>query len=221
MRKRTGNSATRLLSPATAVLLAIGAVSNAAMAADVTKPDTSKEDVTQLSDVNVTEDPLRALSSDPSASSFGFAKPLLETPRSVTFVSEEQLNLFSVRTVEDLTRLVPGTYTTTRYGLQGGINVRAVSADMYYRGMQRLNMQGHVRTILSAYDNIEVVRGPPSPLYGMGKIGGYQVLDPKSNRAKTGKYSPVETGYVQGTYGSYQQSELQFGYGSSASCRPR
>jgi outer membrane receptor protein involved in Fe transport len=213
MHNRTGISATTLLSPATAVLLVIGALATAGMAAEAAKPDTSKEDVTQLSDVNVTEDPLRALSSDPSASSFGFAKPLMETPRSVSFVSEEQLNLFSVRTVEDLTRLVPGTYTTTRYGLQGGINVRAVSADMYYRGMQRLNMQGHVRTILSAYDNIEVVRGPPSPLYGMGKIGGYQVLDPKSNRAKTGKYSPVETGYVQGTYGSYQQTELQFGYG--------
>jgi iron complex outermembrane recepter protein len=170
-------------------------------------------DVATLTDVTVTEDSLRTLSNEPSASSFGFAKPLLETPRTVTFVSEEQLRLYGVSTVEDLSRLVPGTYTTTRYGLQGGINVRGVSADFYYRGMRRLQMQGHVRTVLSAYDNIEVVKGPPSPLYGMGQIGGYANLDPKSNRAKTGKYMPTSSGYFQATHDFYGKNEAQFGLG--------
>src|SRR5688500_10865776 len=109
-------------------------------------------DVTELSDLQVTEDPLRALSNEPTASSFGFTKPPLETPRTVSFVSEEQLNLFGVSTVQDLVRVVPGVYTTTRYGLQGGINVRAVTADQYFRGMKRLSLQGHVRTVLSAMD---------------------------------------------------------------------
>jgi iron complex outermembrane recepter protein len=173
----------------------------------------SEGEVADLSDITVTDDPLRALSTEPSAASFGFAKPLLETPRTVTFVSEEQLRLFGVSTVEDLSRLVPGTYTTTRYGLQGGINVRGVSADFYYRGMKRLQMQGHVRTVLSAYDNIEVIKGPPSPLYGMGQIGGYANLDPKSSRAKTGKYMTKEQGYMQATGGSYNKGEMQFGLG--------
>jgi iron complex outermembrane recepter protein len=171
------------------------------------------DDVTALSDIAVTEDPLRALSNEPSASSFGFAKPLLETPRSVSFVSEEQIRLFGVSTVEDLTRVVPGTYTTTRYGLQGGINVRGVSADTYYRGMKRLNQQGHVRTVLSAMDNIEVVKGPPSPLFGMGRIGGYTNLDPKSSRARTGKYLGQPSGSFQATTGSYDKSEIQIGTG--------
>ncbi len=82
------------------------------------------EDVTSLSTIQVVEDPLRAISNEPSASSFGFSKPLLETPRTISFVSEEQISLFGISAVEDLTRAVPGTYTTTRYGLQGGINVR-------------------------------------------------------------------------------------------------
>jgi iron complex outermembrane recepter protein len=174
----------------------------------------SKEgEVATLSDVTVTEDPLRSLSNEPSASSFGFAKPLLETPRTVTFVSEEQLRLYGVSTVEDLSRLVPGTYTTTRYGLQGGVSVRGVSADFYYRGMRRLQMQGHVRTVLSAYDNIEVIKGPPSPLYGMGQIGGYANLDPKSNRARTGKYMTSANGYFQATRDNYGKNEAQFGLG--------
>lgn len=170
-------------------------------------------DVTALSDIAVTEDPLRAFSNEPSASSFGFVKPLLETPRSVSFVSEEQIRLFGISTVEDLTRVVPGTYTTTRYGLQGGVNVRGVSADMYYRGMKRLQMQGHVRTVLSAMDNIEIVKGPPSPLFGMGRIGGYANLDPKSSRARTGKYLTQPSGSFQGTTGSYDKSEVQVGTG--------
>jgi iron complex outermembrane receptor protein len=175
--------------------------------------ETEGADVTNLSTIQVVEDPLRAVSNEPSASSFGFTKPMLETPRAVSFVSEEQINLFGISAVEDLTRAVPGTYTTTRYGLQGGINVRGVSADMYYRGMKRINMQGHVRTVLSAMDGIEVVKGPPSPIYGMGKIGGYTNLVPKASRAKSGTYLPGSKGFLQGTAGSYSRSEAQLGVG--------
>jgi iron complex outermembrane receptor protein len=185
------------------------------------KPEAAAEkpaaDVAELSTMQVVEDPLRAISNEPSASSFGFVKPLLETPRTVSFVSEEQISLFGVSAVEDLMRVVPGTYTTTRYGLQGGINVRGVSADMYYRGMKRLNMQGHVRTVLSAMDGIEVVKGPPSPIYGMGKIGGYTNLTPKSSRAKTGTYLPGTTGFYQVAGGAYGRLEGQLGVGGPVS----
>ena len=173
----------------------------------------SDEDVTKLSDMQVTEDPLRALSNDPSASSFGFNKPLLETPRTVSFVSEEQIRLFGISTVEDLSRVVSGTFTTTRYGLQGGVQVRGVASDYYFRGMKRISMQGHARTVLSAMDNIEVVKGPPSPIFGMGKIGGFVNLDPKSSRAKTGKYLTGTKGFVQGVAGSYDRTEMSFGAG--------
>jgi outer membrane receptor protein involved in Fe transport len=163
--------------------------------------------------VTVTGDPLRALGSGPTESAFGFAKSLLETPRAVSFISEEQITLFGISTVEDLTRLVPGTYTTTRYGLQGGINVRGVPSDMYYRGMKRLQMQGHVRTVLSAMDGIEVIKGPPSPIYGMGRIGGFQNFTPKSSRASTGTYMRETQGFLQTTQGTYDRNEFQGGIG--------
>jgi iron complex outermembrane receptor protein len=187
--------------------------SDAAPEPATTEAAASGGDVTSLSDLEVTEDPLRALTNEPSATSFGFSKAPLETPRSVSFLSEEQMNLFGVSTVQDLVRVVPGAYTTTRYGLQGGINVRAVTADQYFRGMKRLSLQGHVRTVLSAMDSIEVVKGPPSPLYGMGRIGGYSNLIPKSSRAKTGKYLVQSKGFLEGTGGSYNKSEVQFGVG--------
>ena len=126
--------------------------------------DIPEDDVAALTGITVTDDPLRVLPNEISASSFGFQKPLLETPRTVSFVSEEQIALLNISTPDDLSRLVPGTYTNRRWGLQGGIDVRNVSADMYFRGMKRLNMQGHARTTLSGMDAIEVVKGPPSPI---------------------------------------------------------
>lgn len=187
-------------------------IAQEAPAAEAAEEEVSS-DATKLSDMSVTEDPLRSMSNDPSASSFGFAKPLLETPRTVSFVSEEQIRLFGISTVEDLSRVVPGTFTTTRYGLQGGVQVRGVASDYYFRGMKRLSMQGHARTVLSAMDNIEVVKGPPSPIFGMGKIGGFVNLDPKSSRAKTGKYLTGASGYAQGVVGSYDRTEMSFGAG--------
>jgi iron complex outermembrane receptor protein len=173
----------------------------------------SGEDVTQLSDMAVTEDPLRALSNEPSASSFGFSKPLLETPRTVSFVSEEQITLLGISSADDLTRVVPGVYTNRRWGLQGGVDVRGVSADMYFRGMKRLNMQGHARTSLTGMDSIEVVKGPPSPIYGMGRIGGYTNMTPKAGRAKSGSYLPSAQGFAQVVGGSWDRSEVSFGVG--------
>src|SRR5690349_15009441 len=49
--------------------------------------------------VMVTADPLRALGSGPSESAMGFSKSLLETPRAVSFISEEQITLFGISTV--------------------------------------------------------------------------------------------------------------------------
>ena len=56
-----------------------------------------------ISDVIVvTADPNRILPNAPSESSFGFNKPLLETPRSVSFISQETIELFGLSAVEDL-----------------------------------------------------------------------------------------------------------------------
>ncbi|HEY0962038.1 MAG TPA: TonB-dependent receptor [Pseudomonadales bacterium] len=153
------------------------------------------------------------LSNTRSESSFGFSKPLLETPRSISTLSDEAIELFGLTAVEDLVRFIPGVFTTTRFGIQGSIDVRNVSADTYFRGMKRLNLQGHARSVLAAMDQIEVVKGPPSPLYGMGKIGGYTNMSPKSGRAVTGAYVPEAEGFSQLIVGQYDRREASGGIG--------
>ena len=101
-----------------------------------------------LEQVVVVGDPRRVLPGEPSSASLGFAKPLLETPRSVSVISQETIDLFGLSAVEDLVRVVPGVYTPTRFGIQGSVDVRGVPADTYFRGMKRLNLQGHARSVL-------------------------------------------------------------------------
>jgi len=177
----------------------------------------ASEDVSSLSDITVFDNSDRLLPTEPSQSSFGFSKPLLETPRSVSQISQEAIELYGLSAVEDLVTLVPGVFTTTRFGIQGSIDVRNVSADTYIRGMKRVNLQGHTRSVLAAMDNIEVVKGPPSPLYGMGKIGGYTNMTPKSGRARTGSYLVEPQGFAQMILGSFDRREVSLGIGGPVS----
>jgi len=173
----------------------------------------AEEDVTQLSNIEVTQDPTRFLPSESSGSSFGFNKPLLETPRSVSFVSREQIDMFDLSSVADLARVVSGVYTPARYGIEGSIDVRGVPADTYIRGMKRVVLQGNARSVLAAMDSIEVVKGPPSPIYGLGKIGGYTNFVPKSGRASVGGYLPNDQGYFETILGTYERREFSGGVG--------
>jgi iron complex outermembrane receptor protein len=176
-------------------------------------PPGQAHDIAQLEDIRVFEDPRRVLPNEASGAAFGFSKPLLETPRSVSFVSQETIDLFGLSAVEDLVRVVPGTFTTTRFGIQGAIDVRNVPADTFFRGMRRISLQGHGRSVLAAMDTIEIVAGPPAPIYGMGKIGGYTNMVPKSGRAQTGSYLEKTQGFMQIIGGELKRREASFGVG--------
>jgi outer membrane receptor protein involved in Fe transport len=181
--------------------------------AKTAKPAKADEEVTKLSDLEVSTDPTRFLPNESSGSSFGFDKPLLETPRSVSFISREQIDLFDLSSVTDLGRVVAGVYTPARYGIEGSIDIRGVPADTYIRGMKRVVLQGNARSVLAAMDVIEVVKGPPSPIYGLGKIGGYTNFVPKSGRAGMGAYLPSDQGFFEAIAGTYDRHEFSGGVG--------
>jgi iron complex outermembrane recepter protein len=167
----------------------------------------------EVSEILVTGDSANLLANRSSNSSFGFDKSIVETPRSVSVIDAEAIELFGLTAVEDLVQFVPGVFTTTRFGIQGSIDVRNVSADTYFRGMKRVNLQGHARSVLAAMDSIEVIKGPPSPLYGMGKIGGYTNMIPKSGRADTGAYMDDSSGFSQLIFGAFGRQEFSAGIG--------
>jgi iron complex outermembrane receptor protein len=134
----------------------------------------------------------------------GFDRPLPEIPRAVYVVNSSLLDNLAIRNSEDLIKIAPSTYSNFRFGLQGNISIRNQTSDFYFRGMKRIDPQGNFRTLWTANDSLEIVRGPASPIYGLGRIGGYVNFNPKTARlANTGKYLDHYTGQFRLTVGSF------------------
>ena len=142
-----------------------------------------------------------------SAVTFGVEKPLVDTPRSVTAISDQLLDRYNIKTVYDFTAVAAGTYTGSYFGVPGSLNVRGTMADTYFLGFQQITNYATYPTPIDASSNIDLVRGPPSPIYGAGQIGGYINLIPKSALGGDAKYTSQPAGAMSLTYGNYNQRE--------------
>jgi iron complex outermembrane receptor protein len=181
-----------------AVLLALSSV---AFAADTAPADTS----TAVDEIVVkARDKAGLLEKQPSNTVFGIDKPLLETPRSASFVSDLTLARYGIETIDGLTAVSPGTYTASFYGVPGALNIRGTLAENYFRGFKRIENRGTYSTPIGAAAQIQVVRGPPTPIYGSGKVGGMLNFIPKSGKNEGG-YLSEPTGEITATYGSYNK----------------
>lgn len=139
----------------------------------------------------------------PPNSMFGLDKPVVDIPRSISTVSGDMVEKFNINELVDMARFVPSTYTTFSFGIQGGLSVRGSAGDGYYRDMKRINNGPNMPTLIGASDGVDIVRGPPSAVYGAGQVGGYMNYKPKSARASTGRYLDSQTGKVSMTLGSW------------------
>jgi len=137
-----------------------------------------------------------------STAAFGIDKTLVDTPRSVTAISDLLLDRYDIKTAYDFTAIAPGTYTGSYFGVPGSLNIRGTMADNYFNGFQQITNFATYPTPIDASSNVELVRGPPSPAYGAGQVSGYLNLIPKSALDLTGP-----TGAVTATVGSYSQKE--------------
>ena len=185
----------------TSVLTAI-ALANSAWAEDGPAPAT--EDMTDetavLDTVVVVSDRVGLLEKSNSESVFGMGKSLLETPRSATLVSDLTLERYGIEEVDDLIAIAPGTFTGSYYGVKGAVNARGTLAESYFNGFKRIENRGTYPTLLGAASQVDIVRGPPTPAFGPGKVGGLINIIPKTGRANG---SDEVTGQAEVTVGSY------------------
>jgi iron complex outermembrane recepter protein len=166
-------------------------------------------------------DPNNLLTKQPIGSAIGFARKLEETPRSISVISSELVDKIGIRDGDQLFRILPGTYTVNRWGIAGATQIRNNTTDTYLRGMKRIDPQGNIRNVITMWDSVEVVRGPPSPIYGNGRIGGYTNYVPKSVRGTTGKYLDKPKGSITLIGGSYERGEVQINYSHPLRIRGR
>ncbi len=114
-------------------------------------------------------------------------------------------------------RVVPGVFTTTRFGIQGGIDVRNVPADTYFRGMKRLNLQGHGRSVLAAMDTIEVVKGRPRRSTAWARSAATPTWCRSPAARPKAAISIGRRASRSGISGSYDRAESSFGVGGPLS----
>ncbi len=179
-----------------ALSLLIGAFGSSALAQD----DEIIEEI-------IVEGSLRSLPTQDVGSVFGFDKSVLETPRSISTISSEQIERFGINDIDDFVVLAPGTFTQSFFGTSG-LDVRGTAGETYFRGVRRLDNPGNYPTPIGASDRIDIVRGPASPIYGPSKIGGYLNFVPKSARADSGQYLDVAEGKLSYTGGSWDKSVM-------------
>jgi iron complex outermembrane receptor protein len=163
-----------------------------------------------VSEVVVTADRAGLLERKPSMTVFGLNKPLIETPRAASLVSDVTIQRYGIQTINDFVAVSPGTYTASFYGVAGSLDVRGTLADNYFQGFRLIENQGTYTTPIGDASQIEIVRGPPSPIYGPGKVGGFLNFIPKSAKSE-GLTQPM--GEVEVTVGSYDKKNIngQFG----------
>src|SRR6201996_1338662 len=125
----------------------------------------------EVETVIVTGDQAHLIQIQPDDTAIGIAKPLLETPRAVTAVSDVTLSRYGVTGVDTLSAITPSAYTASYYGVEGAVNLRGTLAENYFRGFKRAENRGTYSTPLGDAAEIELVRGPPSVIFGAGKVG--------------------------------------------------
>src|SRR5258706_4986245 len=153
-----------------------------------------------LESITVTGDPVHLLETRASDTAFGLDKPLIETPRAVTLVSDTTIARYGIDGINDLTAITPSAYTASYYGVEGSVSLRGTLAENYFRGFKRVENRGTYSIPLADAAGIEILRGPPSPLYAAGKVGGLVNFLPKTASA-----SDALSGEVTVTYGSYSK----------------
>ncbi|HWY65277.1 MAG TPA: TonB-dependent receptor [Rhizomicrobium sp.] len=150
--------------------------------------------------ITVEGDPVHLLQTQANSAAFGLDKPLLETPRAVTLVSDATIARYGIDGVNDLTAITPSAYTASYYGVEGSVSLRGTLAENYFRGFKRVENRGTYSTPLGDAAGIEILRGPPSPIYGAGKVGGLVNFLPKTASA-----SDAFGGEASITYGNYSK----------------
>ncbi len=208
----TPDAATRARHLRRSLVVIAGLLSGTAMTAPARAQNAATPDATPDTagdDEIVVTGSLDALPNKDVGSIFGFNKTLVETPRSASTISSEQIERFGVTDIYDLVAQAPGTFTNSFFGVGGALDIRGTPGEVYFRGVRRLDNPGNYPTPIAASDRIDIVRGPASPIYGPSKTGGYMNFVPKSARVKGGALLDHAEGEVSYTGGRWDYNVLK------------
>ncbi|MFA7603966.1 MAG: TonB-dependent receptor [Novosphingobium sp.] len=143
---------------------------------------------------------------------------LQDVPISITVYNQDQLQKRNVVVASDLATYTPSLSVNTRYGPEKatfairGFNQDAAAAPtvgVYFADVVGVRSQGGTASgntvgagTFTDLQNVQVLKGPQGTLFGRNTTGGSILLVPAK---PTGDLE----GYVEGTYGNYDQKRVQ------------
>jgi outer membrane receptor for monomeric catechols len=94
--------------------------------------------------------------SRPSNSVYGLDMPVLDTPRSATIISREQLSQIDIQDARDYSKLTSDAYTQSDFGTPAVPSIRGQPADVFVNGIRTgINADGNGPPV--DFNNIESV----------------------------------------------------------------
>lgn len=104
---------------------------------------------------------------------------LREIPQSVTVITQERIKDQNLRTAQEYFQWIPGMGNVLNQ--EGFVNLRGFSAQTTVNGVPTGGLVGRTHADISAFDRIEVIKGPSGFMTGNGSPGGsinYQFKKP-------------------------------------------
>jgi iron complex outermembrane receptor protein len=122
--------------------------------------------------------------------------PLLETPQAISVVNSQWLQNLGITRLADALRGVAGVSRSSTYGYYDAYQIRGFDAaygSVYLDGLLSANVAG-ANNELAGLEQIEVVKGPASMLFGSAPLGGIVNLVSKRPRDDAFINSSLTTG---------------------------
>ncbi|MBN8886259.1 MAG: TonB-dependent siderophore receptor [Rudaea sp.] len=186
-----------------AVSLALSVVAAVAHSApaDPAADEPQKKETTQLEGIVVSAPDYVPKETNGAAKS---NVPLIETPQSVTVITRDQIDLLDWQNLSQVVRYTAGIIGEN-YGPDpryDWLTLRGFYPPEYIDGLQApIGSVSNVGVDLYGFQNVEVLKGPSSTLYGLSPPGGIVNL---TSRRPEAQFS----GEVQAQYGSYANTQL-------------
>lgn len=185
--------------------------------AQTASPAPAKEEVLELEKISVNSVPVeqRILPTErPFSSVFGLDMSILDTPRNVTIISREQMNIIGIQETREFSKLTASSYTQTNFGLPSNPSIRGQTADVLVNGMRRgLTVNGNGMPVnFNSVESVNIVKGTANVIYGATSYtGGY--ADFITKRPFFDKFK----GSFAGTVGMYDQNRWTLDLGGPVS----
>jgi iron complex outermembrane recepter protein len=126
--------------------------------------------------------------------------PLLETPQNIQILSADLLVAQDVTRLDEALRNVAGVMGGGYYDSYDFFRIRGFEATSYiYLDGMRIDTYSDINAELRGLEQIQVVKGPASALYGQGALGG--LINFVSKRPTDKAFLDLSGAY--GSYGSY------------------